>query len=298
MVVQPLPKSFNTDNEITPRDHKDHYLYAEDVQGSYECPEFPAGIGLLAAMKGTCDYFINGARQPIGGASVFFINRGTSLAIRLKHSTPALLFFRGAFPDLVQHSLNYGTEVLPDGRFDNLPYDFSYLERVHLDPRLHATIAQLIELGGSCSSFSSLEADLMIRQLFEDLLKANRDAYERSQNIQAAKASTRLEVFRRVSHAKDWMEANYRTNITLEDIARQAAMNSQHFLRMFRQVYQITPHQFLIERKLKTARQLLESSAMTIDEICQEIGLESVFSFSILFKRRFGMAPSRARGGK
>ncbi|HVS98189.1 MAG TPA: AraC family transcriptional regulator [Puia sp.] len=293
-----MPKSFNPDNEITPRDHRDHYLYAEDVRDAYECAEFPAGIGLLAAMKGSCDYTINGIRQQVDGGSVFFINRGSQLAIRLKHSTPALLFFRRGFPDLVQHSLNYGTEVLLDEPFDNLPYDFSYLERVHLDPRLHQTIAALIELGGSCSSFSSLEADLLIRQLFEDLLKANRDAYKRSRNIQAAKASTRLEIFRRVSQAKDWMEANYNTHITLEDIAGQAAMNSQHFLRMFRQVYQITPHQFLIDRKLKTARQMLESTGMTINEICQEIGLESVFSFSILFKRRFGMAPSQARGAK
>lgn len=299
MVALSLPTSFNPENEITPAVYGDHYLFAGELRRPWECAEFPAGIGLLAAMRGECDYSINGARQPIDGARTFFINRGSKLAIKAaaKGSAPALLFFRTALPDLVQHSLNYGNEVLLDEPFDNLPYDFSYLERVHLDPRLRETISSLIELGSSCSAFTSLSADQLIRDLFEDLLKANRDGYKRSQNIQAAKASTRLEIFRRVSHARDWMEENFSSNITLEDIAAEATMNSQHFLRMFKQVYLITPHQYLIERKLKKARQLLESTGMTINEICEAIGFESVFSFSILFKSRFGAPPSRLRKG-
>jgi AraC-like DNA-binding protein len=297
MVIQPLPKAFNPDKEITPPVYRDHYLFADEVRGPYECAEFPAGIGLLGAMKGSCDYYVNGTRQPIDGVKTFFINRGSKLAVKIaaKGSVPALLFFRTALPDLVQHSLNYGNELLLDEPFDNLPYDFSYLERAHLDPRLHETVGALVGLGISCSAFSLLEADLMIRDLFEDLLKANREGYLRSQNIHAAKASTRLEIFRRVSHAREWMDAHFHTDISLSAIAAEAAMNSQHFLRMFKQVYLITPHQYLIELKLRKARRLLESTEMTINEICGAIGFESVFSFSILFKNRFGQAPSHLR---
>jgi AraC family transcriptional regulator len=176
-----------------------------------------------------------------------------------------------------------------------LPYDFSFLERIHADENLHQTILSLIELGGSCSSFASLRADMIIRNLFEDLLKQNQDAYNCSQNIQAVKASTRLEIFKRVASAKDWMEENYNADITLEDIASIAMMNSQHFLRMFKQVYLITPHQYLIELKLKKAKELLEATQMAINQICHTIGFESVFSFSVLFKNRFGIAPSYFR---
>ena len=300
MIAQTLPKSFNPENEITPPVYTDHLLFAEELRRAYECAEYPAGIGVLGSMKGNCDYYVNGAKQPIDGTRTFFINRGSKLSVKCKGngSAPVLLFFRTALPDLVQHSLNFGNEVLLDEPFDNLPYDFSYLERAHLDPRLRATISSLIELGSSCSAFASLSADILIRDLFEDLLKANREGYKRSQNIGAAKASTRLEIFRRVSHARDWMEANFRRDITLEDIAAEAAMNSQHFLRMFKQVYLITPHQYLIERKLKRARQLLESTELTINDICADIGFESVFSFSLLFKNRFGQPPSYLRRGE
>jgi len=298
MFLLPLPRSFS--NEITPPDYSDHYLFSESLRQPYECPEHPANIGLLVSAKGVCGYYVNGAKNLVEGTNVFFISRGSQLAIRNPgaETAPTLLFFHSRLPDLVQHSLLYGSEVLLEKPFDNLPFDFSWLERMHADAGLHQTVCSLIELGGSCSSFAGLYADMAIRQLFEDLLVKNMDAYRRSQNVQAVKASTRLEIFRRISTARDWMEAHYDAEITLEDIGAVAAMNSQHFLRMFKQVYNITPHQYLIDLKLRKAKELLETTALTINEICQTIGFESVFSFSLLFKKRFDLPPSALRKGE
>jgi len=64
---------------------------------------------------------------------------------------------------------------------------------------------------------------------------------------------------------------------------------------MFKQVYSITPHQYIIDLKLRKAKELLETTSLTISEICRNIGFESVFSFSILFKGRFGQPPSTLR---
>jgi AraC family transcriptional regulator len=299
MLVRSLPRSFNPDNEITPPVYNDHFLFSENLKRPYECPEYPSGIGLLITGNGSCNYYINGQKNPIDESRVFFINRGSQLAVKTTEAgaAPALLFFRSQLPDLVQHSLNYSDEVLLEN-FDNLPYDFSYLERIHVNQHLRNTVLSLIELGGSCSSFDALKADIEIRVLFEDLLKENREAYKCSQNIQAIKASTRLEIFKRVALAKNWMEEKYNAAINLEDIAAVAAMNSQHFLRMFKQAYCITPHQYLIDLKLRKARQLLESTKLTINEICQDIGFESIFSFSILYKKRFGLPPSQFRKGE
>ncbi|HVU96420.1 MAG TPA: AraC family transcriptional regulator [Puia sp.] len=295
MFLLPLPRSFS--HEITPPEYSDHYLFFEELHRPYECPEHPANIGLLVSTRGTCGYYVNGAKNLIGGTNTFFISRGSGLAIRNteKDVAPALLFFHSRLPDLVQHSLLYGGEVLLEKPFDSLPFDFSWLERVHTDARLYETVHSLIGLGSSCSSFAALHTDMVIRQLFEDLLVKNQDAYRKSLNVQAVKASTRLEIFRRISTARDWMEAHYNADITLEDIGAVAAMNSQHFLRMFKQVYSITPHQYIIDLKLRKAKELLETTSLTISEICQNIGFESVFSFSILFKGRFGQPPSALR---
>ncbi|HEY4112131.1 AraC family transcriptional regulator [Puia sp.] len=294
MFVLPLPRTFNSGTEITPPDYSDHYLFFELLKRPYETPERPANIGLLISAKGSCGYYVNGGKNPVDGNKVFFISRGSTLAIRNteRETAPVLLFFHSRLPDLVQHSLLYGGDVLLEKPFDNLPFDFSWLERVHIDAELHRTVFSLIELGGGSGSFAALHADMVIRQLFEDLLLKNQDAYKLSQNVQAVKPSTRLEIFKRISTARDWMDAHYNADITLEDIGGVAAMNSQHFLRMFKQVYNITPHQYLIDLKLRKARALLEGTDLTINDICQAIGFESVFSFSVLFKGRFGVPPS------
>jgi AraC family transcriptional regulator len=300
MQLQSLIRSFNSPNEFMPPVYSDHFLFSENLDHPYECPERISGIGLLITAKGKCNYFVNGSKNQVDSSHVCFINRGSQLAIRIteNESAPALLFFNSSLPDLVQHSLNYGDEDLLDQEFHDLPYDFSYLERIHEDQQLHQTILSLITLGTSCSSFAALKADMIIRNLFEELLIKNRDAYKCSQNIQAIKASTRLEIFKRVSRAKDWMEQHYNSDISLEDIAAVATMNSQHFLRMFKQAYHITPHRYLIELKLKNAKDLLETTVSPIIDICHTIGFESVFSFSILFKGRFGLAPSHFRQSK
>lgn len=297
MILQRMPATFNLHNEITPPVYNDHFLFGELLQEPYECPECPSNTGLLIAAGGSCNYYVNGAKNQLDQDNVFFISRGSTLAVKSmgKGAYPALLFFHSRLPDLVVFSLQYGGEVLLEKPFDTLPYDFSFLERIHLDAGIYTTVISLIGLGASCSSFAALQADITIRRLFEDLLMKNQNAYKRSQNIQALKASTRLEIFKRISTAKDWMEANFQDNATLENIAAIASMNSQHFLRMFKQVYSITPHQYLIDLKLKKARQLLEDNNMTISDICQSIGFESAFSFSVLFKKRFGMPPSHFR---
>jgi AraC-like DNA-binding protein len=297
MLLRPLPDTFNFDNEITPPAYHDHFLFVQHLQHPYECPECPSNIGLLMTAGGACNYYINSEKNQLGEDKVFFISRGSTLAVKSveKEVTPVLLFFHSRLPDLVMFSMQYGGDVLLERPYDTLPYDFSFLERVHVDRRLHETVTSLIPLGNSCSSFDSMQADTIVRGLFEDLLIRNEDAYKRSRNIQVAKASTRLEIFKRISTARDWMEANYCSNSNLEHIASVASMNSQHFLRMFKQVYNITPHQYLIDLKLKKARQLLENNDLTINDICQSIGFESTFSFSVLFKSRFGLAPTHYR---
>ena len=297
MLLQSLIKTFNFQPEGGPPVYNDHFLFADSLLQPYECPEHASAIGILLTRRGNCHYYVNGIRNQVDHDKVLFVNRYSQLAIKIpdKDSSPVLLFFHSRLPDLVQHSLYNSDDTLLDNISGTLPYDFSYLERIHHNPHLHQTVSSLIELGSSCSSFASLKADIIIRNLFEDLLKENQDAYKLAQNLQAAKASTRLELFKRVSLAKDWMEENYNAGINLENMAAIAAMNSQHFLRMFKQIYHTTPHQYLMELKLKKAKYLLGSTRVSIGEICDTIGFESVYSFSLLFKSRFGLAPTHFR---
>jgi AraC family transcriptional regulator len=114
-----------------------------------------------------------------------------------------------------------------------------------------------------------------------------------SKNLDVIKQSTRLEIFKRLALAKEWMEANCCSRISLQQMAVVANMNSQHFLRMFKQLFRITPHQYLMSCRLEKAKQLLQEKKMTVTEVCHATGFESIYSFSNLFRKRFGLPPSK-----
>jgi AraC-like DNA-binding protein len=78
----------------------------------------------------------------------------------------------------------------------------------------------------------------------------------------------------------------------IRDVARAAAMSPFHFTRTFHAVFGETPHQFRIRTRLDRARHLLAVSDFSVTDICMEVGFTSLGSFSHLFARRVGVAPS------
>jgi len=103
--------------------------------------------------------------------------------------------------------------------------------------------------------------------------------------------STRIEIYHRLALARDFIEASVDKPITLSDYSRVACLSPHHFLRLFKQVYGETPHQFLTRLRLKCALDLLQSTEISVTEICFLVGFESLGSFSTLFKRHYGRSP-------
>jgi len=83
----------------------------------------------------------------------------------------------------------------------------------------------------------------------------------------------------------------YDRNIELGCMADEACYSKFHFIRLFRNVYGQTPHQYLKLLRIQKAMQLL-SSGISVPDACYEVGFESVSSFSSLFKRISGVSPS------
>jgi len=80
--------------------------------------------------------------------------------------------------------------------------------------------------------------------------------------------------------------------LSIRDVAREAAISPFHFIRRFQAVFGETPHQFRIQARLERAKHLLALSDYSVTDVCMEVGFESLGSFSDLFARRVGVAPS------
>ncbi|MBC7451141.1 MAG: helix-turn-helix transcriptional regulator [Cytophagales bacterium] len=97
-------------------------------------------------------------------------------------------------------------------------------------------------------------------------------------------------LYKRIVQAKLFIDHHYTESIDLNNISDEAWFSKFHFIRLFKQVYGKTPHQYLIYVRIERARILL-MSGMTVSEVCYSIGFESISSFCSLFKRSIGLTP-------
>ncbi|HMV09443.1 MAG TPA: AraC family transcriptional regulator [Cyclobacteriaceae bacterium] len=132
---------------------------------------------------------------------------------------------------------------------------------------------------------------LLLQRLYENQFSTNLEI----ESVQKCKASTKAEIFERLTRAKDFIYSAYNTDITLAEIAEIACLNQFYFLRQFRKLYKTTPHQFLTQRRMQVAAELLKQSKKNVVEICGDVGFSDIASFSKLFKRTFGLTPLQYR---
>ena len=102
---------------------------------------------------------------------------------------------------------------------------------------------------------------------------------------------TDLETLQRLGRARDFIDHCYDHPLSLEQISEQACFSRYHFLRLFRQAFNKTPHQYLIERRIEKAKELLRVRSLSVTDVCFEVGFESLGSFSSLFRKYVGHAP-------
>lgn len=99
------------------------------------------------------------------------------------------------------------------------------------------------------------------------------------------------DVNQRIVLAKKYIDKRYMDSIDLDWVCRKAAFSKYHFIRLFRKLYGITPHQYLREVRVARAKELIESG-MTVRGACFSVGFDSPNSFSSLFKKITGKPPS------
>ena len=102
------------------------------------------------------------------------------------------------------------------------------------------------------------------------------------------------DIYQRVVTAKLFIDDNFSEPIDLEEISKKAFLSRFHFHRLFTRIYRKTPHQYLTRKRIEKAKDLLAENKPVTD-VCNEVGFESIGSFSILFKKEIGFAPQYYR---
>lgn len=97
------------------------------------------------------------------------------------------------------------------------------------------------------------------------------------------------------------IDARLERGVSVDELAREAALSPSYFTRAFKRAVGRPPHQHILNLRLERARRLLEQPGATISDIALRTGFADQAHFTRLFKRQFGVTPGallRERRGR
>jgi AraC-like DNA-binding protein len=259
------------------------------------------GAGLLSIKSfrgGSAHYKIDGGAFRVDDERFLIFNHGQEYEITIDSDTPVeafCVFFASRLAGDVVRSLTASTESLLDDTQTTVETSTAFFERTYLHDAILSPA--LIDFQSAYRQRQS-ESGWLEEQyhlLIQRLLFVQQRSYEEVATLPSARPATRIELYRRLHIARDYIAACYDQPIHLQDVATAASLSPNHLLRSFKALFGQTPYQILIDERLRRARWLLANTDRSVTDICFVVGYESLGSFSWLFAQRYGLSPQAFR---
>ncbi len=139
------------------------------------------------------------------------------------------------------------------------------------------------------------EREALVIRLLELIVRDHGHYMHRADRLVARRASTRVELLRRLSMGRDYMDAFFHRPLSLREIAREACMSEYHFLRAFRDAFGESPFAYLGRRRMQEAERLLAQTNRSVSDIALMVGFDNVSAFSRRFRNIMGQTPTQSR---
>lgn len=257
-------------------------------------PDLQGTLSIKCAFGGVEYYRVDGRRIPVNDANYLIVNQGqrySSMADATASVQSMCVFFRPGFAEGVLRDRITPDDLLltdcPDTSANPLCFfDKLYPHDSTVSPMLGRIHTALLE-----RTFTKGWLEEQYHILLLGMLDAHRDVLREIARLPAQRRSTRVEIYRRLARAREFMLSSYDRPISLTEIAREASLSPHHFLRLFKSLFSLTPHQYLTSIRIEQARRLLSTTKRSINDICFDLGFESPTSFSLLFNRHVGTSP-------
>ncbi len=145
-------------------------------------------------------------------------------------------------------------------------------------------IAQEVETGAApeCWHAHALGA------LLNTAVRREAELRQRAEHIDSVKPATRQTLFSRVWRASDFILSHYDRPLTLAQIASEARLSLFHFARLFGRVHGVTPHAYLLAKRLAVARRLLARTDCALDEVAVLAGFNTRSSLFRHVRKQLG----------
>ncbi len=103
--------------------------------------------------------------------------------------------------------------------------------------------------------------------------------------------------FLKLQQVREYINEHLHQDIKLIELAAIAQMSPYHFLRLFKQSMGVTPHQYILQRRIEKAKCLLQHGELSIADVAARVGFCDQSHFTRYFKRIVGVTPKQLLQG-
>ncbi|NOH96373.1 AraC family transcriptional regulator [Vibrio sp. 99-70-13A1] len=241
---------------------------ASDSKACYEAhshDEFSFGI----INSGQAAYTNLGSQHSIGANDVVTINPADvhSCNPEQGHWSYSMLFVDSLWMGKVQQ------QILDSTSHDYFAFENDFERRTDLQRQFQALYRSLI-----CGE-SALEAEY---QLFEFIRKGF--------TLSTKSKNSKVFTAPHLSRVKEKLIDNLDSNLSLTDLSQEIGVSQYHLIRTFKQYYGLSPHAYLLDERIKRAKEMLKTG-QTIVDTSNQLGFSDQAHFQRNFKKRTAVTP-------
>ena len=250
-------------------------------------------LTLLSNIRGLADCKIDGHPFKVC-SSVFLITNPFqrleySISVKEKIETTNIHFNYLFIQNLYSYFTESDTSLL-----DNIEYTEDtalpiFFNELHYKNKEISTLIKQLSL---CMEDYQFEEKLS--EIGVQLFLIQNECGKKLKSIKSRKINTRKELYRRISRAKDIIFYSYEQPISIEEISKNVCVSKHHFTRLFKDIYGISPYQFLKTIRLEKAKELLLKD-YSVEEIAHQVGFIESNSFINAFKSYTKTYPTEFR---
>jgi len=257
-----------------------------------------SGLSIKMTVKGEENFIINNQKYTVSPGKYLLINKHQQFECQLDSDEEIeglCIYLKMDLVREVFEYLNKSNKVLLDSPHHLSVNNLTFLEKLYMlsENELGHYLQQFVH-GFKTNSNVLPQSDIFYYTLAERLLISQMKINRQINQIQSSKYSTREELFLRLSECRNYIFDNYTKPIQLDDLARVALLSKYHLLRTYKQVFNITPYQQVLQLRLEHAKKLVVKD-YALEEIAFQLGFSDRRSFTKAFKKAFSISPTGFR---
>ncbi|MCE7991303.1 MAG: helix-turn-helix transcriptional regulator [Roseivirga sp.] len=266
---------------------------SENLEAENQETRFSVRFGINGVQR----YKVNGELLKVTDDQFLVMNKGTLYDVKGEDraDTTMLAFcFNEQFVSDFVTSVSRTDEQLLDS-FDLYRSDLKSLEfplhTLLVDEKIKPMICDIVQAKLRLET-DEVDDYSIFNRVLQMVVQNNKSSIDSFKGQDIVKNSTKVELYKRLSIARDYIQAHFSEDLNLSELSRVACLSPYHFHRAFKNTFKITPKKLVTHLRIERAKWLLENRSYSVQMICQEVGFRDVSSFTRLFASYTGVTPS------